>query len=137
MLRAELIRNPGRFRVRYRFLPSKRGVYAARAAEAAAKQDRFWDMHDALFEHGRKFDQREVTDIASLLGLNMKLFREDLESQSVKDKIARDIRKAQSLGVRGAPSFFARGKLYGGLPDPVQFKGIIAEVTSGKPSLSL
>ncbi len=90
---------------------------AARAAEAAGRQGKFWEMHDLLFgtqpdwaDHGSAAVKRIFLDYASDLGLDMKKFPLDLESQAVKDKVIDDYYNGEESGVAATPTFFRNGK---------------------------
>jgi protein-disulfide isomerase len=88
---------------------------AAQAAEAAALQDKFWPMHDVLFE--RQSDWSALKDprpffaaLAKELGLDAEKFAADIDSQAVKDIVERDLRLAESNRLQGTPSFFLNGR---------------------------
>jgi protein-disulfide isomerase len=89
---------------------------AARYAEAAARQDRFWEMHDVLYANQQLWssteDPEEVLDgYASALGLDMDQLKTDLVSSATRDKILTDQRGGTRAGVRSTPSLFVNGKL--------------------------
>ncbi len=91
---------------------------AAIAAEAAGKQNRFWDYHDILFR-----EQKEVANplkdedfyaFAKELKLNEEQFKKDYESTEAKSLVDEDIKLGDSLGIRGTPTFYLNGKKYDG-----------------------
>lgn len=90
-------------------------VPAARAAEAAGMQGKFWEMHDMIFEtqrtwHGA-FDARPIFEsYAGKLGLDIPKYRRDLMSSTVDQRIALDGRRATALGVNGTPTLFMNGR---------------------------
>lgn len=91
-------------------------VAAARAAEAAGAQDRYTDMVTALFrtqpEWGEQRSSQEETffGLAEELGLDMERFRRDYDDPAVVERIERDRRDGERLGVRGTPTFFLDGE---------------------------
>jgi formate-nitrite transporter family protein len=92
---------------------------AARAAEAAGLQGRFWEMHDLLYGSQlvwtRAADTREVfNQFAKSLGLDVERFKIDMESEQVKARIVADQQRAASLGVNSTPAIFINGRR---LPD--------------------
>ena len=82
---------------------------AAQAAEAAALQGRFWEMHDLLFENQDRLDDRSLLADASSLGLDLDRFVADSASGMVLARIAADIEGGARSGVNGTPTFFANG----------------------------
>ena len=90
-------------------------VPAARAAEAAGMQGKFWEMHDMIFETQRTwhaaFDARPIFEsYAVKLGLDIPKYRRDLMSSAVDQRIALDGRRATALGVNGTPTLFMNGR---------------------------
>lgn len=84
---------------------------AARAAVAAAKQGKFWQLHRALFENQEKGLSRETIEkLAAEAGLDMKRFRQDLESEAAADFVNRDRKQAEKLGLKGTPMIYVNGR---------------------------
>ena len=83
--------------------------HAAEAAEAAAGQDRFWEMHDALFEHQRSLDDPHLVQYAQTLGLDLQRFQQDLTSHAYAGRVREDFRSGVRSGVNGTPTFFING----------------------------
>lgn len=99
-------------------LPGHRnGLPAARAAEAAARQGKFWEMHNLLFARqdawgGKAAATPEVFEgYATELGLDLAQFRADVASAEVEARIERDIREGRQIGVSGTPTFFLNGTM--------------------------
>lgn len=82
---------------------------AARAAEAAGMQGKFWPMHDMLFEHRDRLSDAAVRRFASELGLNREKFISDLRSPEVERRVRADELGAAQSHVHGTPSFFVDG----------------------------
>lgn len=88
---------------------------AARAAEAAGMQGKFWEMHDLLYENQKTwsnaFDVRPIFEgYATRIGLDLDLFKRDLSSETVAQRISQDAKRGQSLGVQGTPTVFMNGR---------------------------
>jgi protein-disulfide isomerase len=82
---------------------------AAEAAEAAAAQGRFWEMHDDLFEHQEALDERDLVVYARDLGLETSRFSLDLSAGMHLAHIDEDFRSGVLSGVSGTPMFFING----------------------------
>ncbi len=90
---------------------------AAIAAEAAGKQDKFWEMHDLLFERQSEWSplgvaeaRTQYTTYAQELGLNVQQFTQDLDDPALEEKVTEQQNEGMSLGVMGTPTFFVNGK---------------------------
>jgi protein-disulfide isomerase len=88
---------------------------AAEAAEAAGAQDKFWPMHDLLFEKQTEWsDLNDPTNTfvsyAATLELNVEQFETDLNSQVVKNKVKNDYFGGDDLGIQGTPTFILNGE---------------------------
>ena len=81
-------------------------MIAAQAAEAAALQDKFWEMHDLIYEHQDELDGDNLVYFAETLDLNIPKFTNDLNSQDVISKIENDFEGGVRSGVNGTPTFF-------------------------------
>ncbi|HVX48131.1 MAG TPA: thioredoxin domain-containing protein [Candidatus Saccharimonadales bacterium] len=87
----------------------------ARAAEAAAAQNKFWQMHDLLYDNQNQWAQsssptKYFKQYAQQLGLNMDKFNKDYSSNAVNDAINADMAEGNKLNVQGTPTFFLNGK---------------------------
>jgi len=91
---------------------------AAAAAEAAGLQDRFWEMHDVLFEHQDALEDDDLMAYAKALGLDLERFAADLESDEVAERIQADFLSGARSGVNGTPTFFVNGERYDGSWEP-------------------
>jgi len=87
---------------------------AAQAAEAAAAQGRFWEMHDMLFEHQEALANEDLVSYAGLLGLDTAQFARDLEAGTYEKRVRDDFRSGVKSGVNGTPTFFVNGNRYDG-----------------------
>lgn len=87
---------------------------AAEAAEAAAAQGRFWEMHDTLFAHRDALDEDHLRGYARHLGLDVERFTADLRDRRHSLRIERDIASADDSGASGTPTLFLNGHRHRG-----------------------
>jgi protein-disulfide isomerase len=92
---------------------------AAAAAEAAAVQSRFWDMHELLFDRQKALDDGDLRGYAAQLGLDAAAFDRDRAGPAVADRIRRDVDSGLASGqVLGTPTLFIDGLVHRGGYDP-------------------
>jgi protein-disulfide isomerase len=84
---------------------------AAKAAVAAQKQGKFWEMHEILFSNQRALQDDKLVEYAKQLGLDVAKFEADMKSEEVQNQVRDDMRLARIAGVRGTPTIFVNGKL--------------------------
>ena len=88
---------------------------ASAVAEAAARQGRFWEMHEILFHRQKALGDDDLTGYARELGLDLARFHRDRESEGVLARIRRDFQSGIESGqVAGTPTLFIDGALYDG-----------------------
>ena len=106
----ELLRDFGDVAYVWRHLPLNdvhpNAQRAAEAAEAAAEQDAFWEMHDLLLARQDALSYRDLLRYAEELGLDVEQFEEDLRTRSGAGRVAQDVDSADLSGVSGTPTFF-------------------------------
>ena len=100
---------------------------AAKAAMAAGRQGKFWQMHDLMFEHQGELSDAKYEEWAKQVGLDLNKWRKDKESPEVAAQIAKDASYGQSIGADGTPSFFINGKFISGAMPFDSFKPVIDE----------
>ena len=86
--------------------------HAAEAAEAAAVQNRFWEMHDYIFEHQQALDDKHLEKYADNLGLNLAKFNNEMSSHVHAGRIREDFLSGIHSGVNGTPTFYINGMHY-------------------------
>jgi protein-disulfide isomerase len=86
------------------------GDSAARAAIAAGNQGKFWEMHDALFANRDHLEGADIDSYAKGLGLDMAKFHADMQAPATTDRIDRDKKLGESLGVQGTPTIYLNGR---------------------------
>jgi len=108
-----LERFPGRVRRVWRHFPLEEvhphALHAALAAEAAAGQDKFWPMHDLLFENPHHLKLPQLRDYAQRLELDMVRYDADMADTVYLQRVREDIEGGRASGVRGTPTFFLNG----------------------------
>ncbi len=87
---------------------------AAVAAEAAGLQQKFWDMHDIIFENQQELDLESLFLYAKTIGLDPVRFKNDMQKNTLSVKVEQDFESGVRSGVNGTPSFFVNGKKYNG-----------------------
>ena len=87
---------------------------AAEAAEAAAAQGRFWEMHDLLFENQDRLGVRDLIGYADALDLDLEQFVTDLRGHAHTDRLQEDFLSGVRSGVNGTPTFFVNGLRHNG-----------------------
>jgi Na+/H+ antiporter NhaA len=98
---------------------------AAEAAEAAAQQGAFWEMHDLLLDHQDALGFRDLIGYAEHLGLDVERFEDDLRTRTGAGHIARDVDSADLSGVSGTPTFFINGLRHYGAYDIATLSGAV------------
>jgi len=91
-------------------------LIAAQTAEAAALQDKFWEMHDLLFEQQALLKPEIIPFWAKRVGLNPEQFETDIEQGTVEKRIQEDRQSGIRSGVNGTPTFFINGTRFDGPP---------------------
>jgi protein-disulfide isomerase len=87
---------------------------AAEAAEAAASQGRFWQMHDLLYENQNRLDDADLHDYAEQLGLDVAAFDDDLAGHVHAERVREDFMSGVRSGVNGTPTFYVNGSRHDG-----------------------
>ncbi len=134
----ELLSDFGDLRYVWRHLPltdvHQHADLAAEAAEAAAAQGRFWDMHDLLLDHQDALSVRDLLGYAEQLGLDMDKFRAYLRKRKGASRLADDVESADRSQVSGTPTFFINGRRHYGVYDVATLS---AEVKAAKSRAAL
>lgn len=87
---------------------------AAVATEAAGLQNRFWEMHDMIFENQKMLDPDYILRYANRIGLDLEKFSNDMEQVALKEKVQRDFDSGIRSAVNRTPTFFVNGYKYEG-----------------------
>lgn len=87
-------------------------LQAALAAEAAAAQGKFWQMHDYIFHHQHTLEDADLARFAEAVGLEMQQFARAMTEERYLARIEEDMESGERSGVQGTPTFFINGVLY-------------------------
>ena len=135
--------HPQEVRVVSRVFPlikiNDKAALAAQAAEAAAEQDRFWDMHHLLYARQENWLNLSVADFeqwlsaqVSALGMNVDQFQADLKREDIVAKVQQAWEGGQKIGLPGTPLILINGQIYGGPRDYPSLNDIIQLIVLGK-----
>jgi NhaA family Na+:H+ antiporter len=91
--------------------------FASEAAEAAGRQGKFWEMHDALYKREPPLTHEHVLEAAREIGLDMERFARDLADPTLRAPIEADLADGRANGVTGTPTLFVDGQRYDGAWD--------------------
>jgi len=122
--------------VEYRHFPLKQihpnSVLSAQAAEAAALQGKFWEMHDIIFIKQSEWKdlssnkaREKFIEYAESIGLDKDKFSADIDSETVKDKVREDEKQAFQLGLNSTPSIFINGLKINNPSSYAEFRKIV------------
>jgi protein-disulfide isomerase len=89
-------------------------LHAALAAETAAMQGKFWEMHDYIFHHQHTLEDSDLTQFAAAVGLETQQYVNNMEHQRSLPHIEEDLEGGELSGVQGTPTFFINGVMYRG-----------------------
>ena len=125
----ELLRDFGDVTYVWRHLPLNdvhpNAQQAAEAAEAAAEQGAFWEMHDLLLDHQDALGFDDLLGYAEQLGLDVARFEKDLRTRAGARRVAEDVDSADLSGVSGTPTFFINGIRHYGAYDIATLSGAV------------
>ena len=133
-LRQILARYGNRVRLVYRHYPLARHANAKKAAEAvecAGEQEKFWPLHDRLFEHQGRLAVADLKAHARAVGVDGAAFDACLDSGRHAGRWRKDLVEAESYGSPGTPLFFINGRLVSGAQPFAVFAKVIDEELAG------
>jgi protein-disulfide isomerase len=110
---------------------------AAEAAEAAAAQGHFWEMHDQLFLHhdwaqGSRNPRSLFRDFAKAAGADPDKYDACVDGQRYAGRIQASLEEGEALGVGGTPTFFVNGKRFEGHPTSDAFQALVDSLTKSR-----
>jgi protein-disulfide isomerase len=124
-------------RIVFRQYPLPMHPQAQKAAEAslcANDQDKFWQLHDAMFANQQALGVDQLKAKAAELGLNAETFNSCLDSNKYAAQVATDLKEGSAAGVSGTPAMFINGRFVNGavpfeeiasiVEDELQRKGV-------------
>ncbi|MGM0556366.1 MAG: DsbA family protein [Myxococcota bacterium] len=89
-------------------------LMAATASLAAHKQDKFWPMHDRLYEFQRSLTTEKIDRFAKQLGMNFSKFKKDMNSPELAAQVKQDKQEGMQAGVKSTPTLYINGQRYFG-----------------------
>lgn len=102
---------PKEVKLVHKFIPAHDfTMKAVTAALAAEEQGKFWEFHDKLFENQSVLNDAKVTEIATMLKLNMDRFRKKMADPALKELVDRDYEDAKKLGIPATPWVYVNGR---------------------------
>lgn len=110
---------------------------AALAAEAAGRQDRFWEMHEYLFAHHDQLELEDLAGHADTLGLDVERFLRDLQDESLARRVQEDLASAEASGARATPTFFIGGYRHEGRYDAAALIAALERSAATEPPMGL
>ena len=105
--------------------------HAAEAAEAAAVQEKFWEMHDYLFEHQQALDDGHLVQYAVALNLDEETFKREMTEHVHTNRVREDFLSGVRSGVNGTPTFFINGVRH---DDSYALETLLAAIEAAMPS---
>jgi NhaA family Na+:H+ antiporter len=99
---------------------------AAEAAEAAAAQGKFWEMHDLLFASSGVLDRQHLLECAARLDLDLERFERELDQHVYAGRVREDFLSGVRSGANGTPAFFLNGVRYDG---PWDVDSLVGEIS--------
>jgi protein-disulfide isomerase len=128
----------------YAFLPDPGSTnpnassLAALSAECAADQNKFWEMHDFLYQNQppesdiKMYNTDNLSKSAATLGLDEAKFKSCISAKKYEDRVKEDFADGELAGVTGTPSFFINGILLPGVPAYNDFKSVLDPLLNQK-----
>lgn len=105
---------------------------AAEAAEAAAAQGRFWEMHDVLYENQRRLGDQDLRGYAEQVGLDVDSFDRDQAEHVHAARVREDFMSGARSGVNGTPTFYVNGARHDDSYDADTLLGALEKAASSK-----
>lgn len=103
----------------YRYFPltqiHQNAMLSAIAAEAAGKQNKFWELKKVMFEKQEEWAnsldaEAKILGYAATLGIDVNKMKTDMATAEIKTRVERDMKEAVSIGLQGTPSFIINGQ---------------------------
>lgn len=117
-------------------LPGHGSAYpAARAAECAGQQDRFWEFHGLLYSTDSWMEDTSEAELAELADqarvASLEEFARCLADREIDDIVNADVAAGQGLGIQATPTFLVNGELHVGVLDSLRFEVLFEELSGG------
>ncbi len=124
--------DPRNIRVYWRNVPviAEDSIKYMVAGECAHLQGKFWAFHDRMFQLQDSIQVSQINALAQQIGLDMELFRQCYNSDTMLNKIRYDMDLAERLGVKGTPTFFVNGYVLSGYVPLEVWKQILSLIAN-------
>lgn len=111
---------------------------AAYAAEAAGRQEKFWEMHDLIFDNQTEWKDKRSADTifinyAQILNLNLDQFKTNFASKEIRKKVEGAYQNSVRLGLNSTPTFFLNGMKISNPRNYEDFRGVITQAINENP----
>lgn len=120
----------------YRHFPlikiHSRALRAAEAAEAAAAQGKFWEMHRHLYDRPDKLEDRHLRRYAKEVGLDLDRFDREMTAGTYNEQVLNDYHNSITYGITGSPTTFINGELYA--MDGVELLSVVKTILQADPA---
>ncbi len=103
---------------------------AAVAGYCAQKQDKFWQMHDKLFQNQDNLSELDILNYANQVGLNISQFSTCIKSDEAQNEVSQDLVDGANAGALGTPTWFINGNRFAGVIPEDVFREIITEFSN-------
>ena len=107
---------------------------AAQAAEAAAAQGKFWEMHDLLFTRQQALEDEHLSAYAAELGLDAERFRRELAAGEHAERVREDVRSGSASGATGTPTVYLDGVRFDA---SVSLQALLAAIRRAHPEVTI
>jgi cyclophilin family peptidyl-prolyl cis-trans isomerase/protein-disulfide isomerase len=135
--------NPDEVQIVSRIFPlisiSDKAAISAQAAEAAAEQDRFWEIRELLYEQQPAWTPLSVPDFeqwisaqAATLDMDVEQFQSDMKREDIVAEVQKAFEDGQKMGLPGTPLVLINGQIYGGPRDYSSLNDILQLIVLGK-----
>ncbi len=105
----------------------QRAMSAAIAGVCANEQDKFWEVHDLMFQNQKKLEDADLEGYATEAGLDLDKFKKCYASEEAKKAVEEDLAIARNIGVGGTPTFYVNGKMVSGARGLDEFDQLIKQ----------
>jgi predicted DsbA family dithiol-disulfide isomerase len=109
---------------------------AARAAFAAGKQGKFWEMHHLIFGNQQRLSMQDLDAMATQVGMDVSRMHADMQSQEATDRLAKDRKLGEDLKIEGTPTIFINGRQYDGHQDMNEWINTELQMIRSAPAAS-
>ncbi|MGZ9108428.1 MAG: DsbA family protein [Micavibrio sp.] len=131
----KLIDEDKKLRVVFKEIPilSESSHTAARYAQAADKQGKYWEFHQALMNSSGQINEAKLESVAKDVGLDVEKLKKDADSAEIRTAIEKNLELARSIGISGTPGFVIGDQALRGHYGLEALRKSISELRAAKP----